>query len=137
MTVKLAQFIKPVVKNGVGSFVLPITLQYCNWGGSSNGMRQLLSTQIKSVAAKYPDVEFVLKKKSGHPTITGEYGVGKTQTVSVRNATLGQIKEQIEFIHDNRGNAPKKYKYPVKSTNESVRGVWSPFHTNPDFRFKI
>lgn len=30
MTVKLAQFIKPVVKNGVGSFVLPVSsLHFC------------------------------------------------------------------------------------------------------------
>lgn len=35
-------------RNGVGAFVFPcrkITLQFCNWGGSSEGMRKFLTSK--------------------------------------------------------------------------------------------
>lgn len=114
-----------------------ITLTYCNWGGSSRGMRELLANEVKSIATKYPDVEFVLKKKSGHPIVQAEYVTGATKTICVRNRTPSEIKEKIQTVHDSRGEPTRKYKYPVKSANESVRGVWSPFHTPKDYRFKI
>lgn len=100
-------------------------------------MRHLLSTDIKQIAAKFPEVEFVLQKKSGHPIVQGEYVNGQTKTICVRNLTPGEIVKKIQTVRDSSGNPTRKYKYPVKSTNESVRGVWSPFHTPRDYRFKI
>lgn len=78
MPVKIASSAKPVIRNGVGSFILQckkLTLQYCNWGGSSAGMRQFLSSpELKQFAAANPKVEFIIKEESGHPQVIGEYG---------------------------------------------------------------
>lgn len=100
-------------------------------------MRQLLVKDIKKIAAKYPEVEFVIKRKSGHPLVQGEYVNGLTKTICVRNFSPSDIQQKIQNVRDSSGNRTQKYKYPVKSTSESVRGVWSPFHTPKDYRFKI
>lgn len=100
-------------------------------------MRQLLSQELKDIASKYPEVEFVVQKKSGHPIVQGEYVNGQTKTICVRNFSPGEIRHKIQTVRDSSGNRLQKYKYPVKSTSESVRGVWSPFHAPKDYRFKI
>lgn len=100
-------------------------------------MRQVLANEIKQVASKYPEVEFVIQRKSGHPIVQGEFVNGETKTICVRNMSPNDIKKKIQNMRDSTGLRTHKYKYPVKSTNASVRGVWSPFHTPKEYRFKI
>lgn len=141
MPVKAIPFFKPQLRNGVGSFILQckkITLQYCNWGGSSQGMRELLVKQLKQIAAENPKIEFVVQQKSGHPLITGEYVSGNKKFVTARNLPPHEILRKIALVRDSSGKPQlQKNKYPVKSVNESVRGVWSPVHAQKDYRFKI
>lgn len=39
-----------------------------------------------------------------------------------------QIQNKVELLRDSTGERNKKYSKPVRSINESVRGVWSPHH---------
>ncbi|GMM52263.1 mitochondrial 54S ribosomal protein [Starmerella bacillaris] len=140
MPVKAIPVVGSVLRNGVGAFVHPckrITLRFCNWGGSSKGMRELLRTQLKDIAAKDPKIEFNVLQESGHPVIQGEYTNGVKKTICVRNKNPTEILEKLTFIKDCGGTKLKKYKRAVESTNESVRGVWSPFHVEKEYRFKI
>ncbi|VVT49316.1 mitochondrial 54S ribosomal protein mL43 [Magnusiomyces paraingens] len=141
MPVKAVPFFQPQIRNGVGSFILQckkITLQYCNWGGSSQGMRELLSKELKQIAAANPKIEFVVQQKSGHPSVIGEYVTGNKKFVTARNLSAADIRRKIALVRDSSGKQQlQKYKYPVKSINESVRGVWSPVHAQKEYRFKI
>jgi large subunit ribosomal protein L43 len=40
----------------------------------------------------------------------------------------GQIVEKALLLRDANGEKLKRVTEPVKSLNESVRGIWSPFH---------
>lgn len=42
-----------------------------------------------------------------------------------------QIMAKIELLRDSTGNVNKRVNKPVRSINQSVRGVWSPYHGDP------
>ncbi|KAK3213718.1 hypothetical protein GRF29_28g708044 [Pseudopithomyces chartarum] len=120
-------------QNGVGAFILPckrITLRYCDWAGSSRGMNAYLKTQFGLFAKRNPQVEFqVYRKHNQDPVITAYYLNGHQKSVNVKNLTPEGVREKIELL---RNSSPEKNKRvagkPVTSINESVRGIWSPFH---------
>lgn len=41
-----------------------------------------------------------------------------------------EILKKIELLRDASGEKVRKVTKPVTSINESVRGVWSPYHGN-------
>lgn len=57
---------------------------------------------------------------------------GREKQICTRNLTPEQIAKKVELLRDSSGEKMKNLaKKPVISTTESVRGIWSPFHTNP------
>lgn len=130
-----------IPRNGLGAYVVPcrqITIQYCNWGGSSNGIRQLLTSgKLNNIASKKPSIVFDVKEKSGHPTLKFYYNNDVVKDVDIRNLDQSEIIKQINEYSQNSGNPLFKFNHKVKSINESVRGVWSPMHLNKDNRHKI
>lgn len=62
---------------------------------------------------------------------------GRTKAFSVRNYSVQDVIKQLEVARDSSGKDLQKYKQPVKSLNESVRGVWSPVHAKKEYRFQI
>lgn len=41
---------------------------------------------------------------------------------------MNQILKKVEMLRDSTGEVNKRVNKPVKSYNESVRGIWSPYH---------
>jgi large subunit ribosomal protein L43 len=39
--------------------------------------------------------------------------------------------KKVKLLRDASGEVLRKETKPVKSINESVRGVWSPYHSGP------
>lgn len=128
-------------RNGLGAFVVPctrVTLSYCNFGGSSQGMRDFLRQRLAKIAKEHPSVEFrVLQKPGSHPVIAGEYLGGKTKQICVRKWNLDVVQNKLDVILNSQGNLTKKPQNSVSSQNESVRGIWSPFYVAKNHRFKI
>jgi len=46
----------------------------------------------------------------------------------VRNMTTEEILEKSRLLRDESGEKLKRVNKPVTSVNESVRGIWSPYH---------
>lgn len=141
MPAGIAKNISPQNLNGLGSFILQckkITLRYCNWGGSSRGMRRFLENDLKKYVEKNPKLEFVIVKEHGHPILRGEYTNGKEKVICVRNMEPSKIEQKLNVLRDSSGAQLKPYRgNPVKSVNESVRGIWSPFHVEKPYRYKV
>jgi large subunit ribosomal protein L43 len=49
----------------------------------------------------------------------------------VKNLEKGQILEKTILLRDASGEKLRRETKPVKSINESVRGIWSPYHGEP------
>lgn len=132
-----------LARNGIGAFVRPcyrVTLQYCNWGGSSQGMRDFLTHEKRSLAkfaSENKDVFFEIKQQKGHPQLVLHYNNGKTQTVDVRNQNVSEITKKLWESVQRSGNDLFKFNQKVMSNNESVRGIWSPLHVAKENRHKI
>ncbi|KAF2838033.1 hypothetical protein M501DRAFT_1004859 [Patellaria atrata CBS 101060] len=120
-------------QNGVGAFVLQckrLDFHYCDWAGSSKGMNSFLKHTLPSFAKKHPQIEIrVSPRPSKHPVIKASYINGREKAICVRNMEKEEILQKAELLRDASGEKLKRtLNKPVKSLNESIRGVWSPFH---------
>lgn len=134
-----------IARNGVGAFVKPchkITVQYCNWGGSSQGVRDFLGhsnarKSLQAFAAQHKDTMFEIVQSNGHPQMTFHYNNGLQNAVDVRNLSVEKVAQKLWENVQKSGNAAFKFNQKVMSNNESVRGIWSPLHVDKSNRHKI
>ncbi|KAH8790086.1 mitochondrial ribosomal protein-like protein subunit L51 [Hyaloscypha finlandica] len=121
-----------VSQNGVGAFILQchkLSFHYCDWAGSSRGMNSFLRNSLQKFALVNPQIEIeVSPRPRRHPVIIGHYIGGRQKAICVRNLQKEQIMQKAELLRDASGEKLKRVTKPVKSINESVRGVWSPYH---------
>ncbi|KAL2886587.1 54S ribosomal protein L51, mitochondrial [Ceratocystis lukuohia] len=147
-------------QNGVGAFVLQckkLSFHYCDWAGSSVGMKTLrlptpqrrlapypalqantlitiyfsgfIKSQLTKFAASNPEIEIEVSPRPGkHPVIIGQYITGKERAICVRNLQPDQVLKKAMVLRNATGEKNKRTNKPVTSITESVRGVWSPYH---------
>ncbi|KAL3459087.1 mitochondrial ribosomal protein L43 [Aspergillus heterothallicus] len=119
-------------RNGVGAFILQckrLDFHYCDWAGSSRGMVSFLKHHLTAFAKENPQIEIrVSPRPHKHPVIKGHFINGREKAVCVRNLEPEQIVQKANLLKQNSGEKNKRTKKPVTSINESVRGIWSPFH---------
>ncbi|ODH46819.1 hypothetical protein GX48_07081 [Paracoccidioides brasiliensis] len=119
-------------RNGVGAFILQckrLDFHYCDWAGSSRGMNAFLKYTLPSFAAANPQIEIrVSPRPKKHPVIKGYYINGREKAICVRNLEKEQILAKATLLKEANGEKLKRVRKPVCSLNESVRGVWSPYH---------
>lgn len=60
--------------------------------------------------------------------LKGKYICGKEKAICVRNMEPTEILEKALLLRSASGEKLKRVSKPVKSLNESVRGIWDPFH---------
>ncbi|CCU74356.1 mitochondrial ribosomal protein [Blumeria hordei DH14] len=131
-----------ISQNGTaGAFILAckrIDFHYCDFWGSSRGMNRILLTSSFSLFLKYnlqrfaaanPQVEITVSPRPNrHPVVIGHYINGRHKAICVRNLDEAQILKKVDLLRDANGEKLKKVIKPVQSLQESVRGIWSPYH---------
>lgn len=121
-------------QNGVGAFILQckrIDLHYCDHWTSSQGMKRFLASPLLSTfTSKYPGVEFrISPRPNHHPVLKAHYVNGREKAICVRNLEKEQILQKAEYLVGNSGRKNELIRGKnVLSSNESVRGIWSPMH---------
>ena len=60
--------------------------------------------------------------------VKGHYINGREKVVCVRNLEPEQIFNKAVMMKEASGEKLKRTNKPVTSINESVRGIWSPYH---------
>lgn len=129
-----------IARNGLGAYVFPckkITLQFCNWGGSSQGMRDfLVSDRLSKLSQELPHIQFEVLKKSGHPLLRAQYTNGGEKVICVRNLNIDNVEKKLKLLKDASGEVLRRRSknQNVESLNNSVRGVWSPFHSVSNYK---
>ncbi|KAK5167649.1 39S ribosomal protein L51, mitochondrial [Saxophila tyrrhenica] len=121
---------------GAGAFVLQckrLEFHYCDWAGSSRGMNAFLQTKLPAFARENPGVEVSVSPRPGkHPVIRGHFINGREKAICVRNMTPHEILDKALYMRSNSGEkmnkGTKAGRNVVRSNNESVRGVWDPYH---------
>lgn len=129
-----------------------VVLEYCEVWQSNEGLREFISRDTNNIlkfARENPSVEFIVKKRPfKHPILRGLYREwhaaiayavlehvlslfyllftvnNRDKVICVRNMKPEEIKAKLQLLVDSSGEKLKLEKgHPVKSTNESVRGV--------------
>ncbi|KAI1099161.1 thioredoxin-like protein [Jackrogersella minutella] len=131
MTIKALEKVS-VGQNGIGAFILQcrkIDVHYCDYSGSSRGMNSFIKSQLSKFAASNPQIEFAVSPRPRkHPVLIGHYINGKQNSICVKNMDSLQILNKMQLLRNASGEKNKKLNKPVTSINDSVRGVWSPYH---------
>lgn len=128
-------------QNGVGAFILQckrIDFHYCDWAGSSRGMNAFLQNTLPRFAKANPQIEITVSPRPRKaPVIRGHYMNGREKAICVGNMEIPEILKKAELLRDASGEKLKRTTKPVKSLNESVRGIWDQFHSQPGEKWKI
>ncbi|KIW03848.1 uncharacterized protein PV09_05147 [Verruconis gallopava] len=119
-------------QNGVGAHIIQckkLDFHYCDHGGSSKGMKAFLTHQLPAFARANASIEMAVSPRPNHhPVIRGHYTNGAVKAICVRSLEPDQVRLMAERLRDTCGEPWKRVVKPVKSVNESVRGVWSGVH---------
>lgn len=90
-----------------------------------------IKSLLPQFAASHPQIEITVSPRPGkHPVIVGHYINGREKAVCVRNMEPLQILQKTNLLRDASGEKLKRVNKPVQSINQSVRGIWSPYHGN-------
>lgn len=106
-----------------------LKIQYCDMGGSSKGIRELLTTDILDRFAKEnPHLKLeVYQIRGEHPYIRTEYLNGWSAALSLRNLNSEETWEAIKTVRNKGGHSALKHSGPkVFSSNKSIQGGWRP-----------
>lgn len=88
-----------------------------------------LTSTLPAFARENPQIEIrVSPRPRKHPVIKGSYINGGEKATCVRNLEPADILKKAMILKDASGEKLKRTKKPVTSLNESVRGIWSPYH---------
>ncbi|CAL5870844.1 uncharacterized protein PFLUO_LOCUS5085 [Penicillium psychrofluorescens] len=119
-------------QNGAGAFILQckrLDLHYNLQGASSHGLRTFVQTLLPKFARQYPQIEFrVSPTPKKHPVVRGHYINGREKPICVRNMQPNEILKKVILLKEASGEKNRRQSKPVRSLNESVRGIWSPYH---------
>ncbi|EGD92278.1 hypothetical protein H112_00176 [Trichophyton rubrum D6] len=119
-------------RNGVGAFILQckrLDFHYCDWAGSSKGMNSFIKEMLPDFAKRNPQIEIrISPRPHKHPIIKGHYINGREKAICVRNLEVYEVLQKANLLKEASGEKLRRTNKPVLSTNESVRGIWSPYH---------
>jgi len=92
-------------------------------------MNAFIKSSLPTFARNNPQIEISISPRPRHhPIITAEYINGATRSLLVKNLPNEGVREKAEFLRNWTGEPNRKTGKPVISVNESVRGIWDPFH---------
>ena len=88
-----------------------------------------LQSALPKFAKENPQIVITVSPRPRkHPVIKGHYINGREKAICVRNLEVNQILQKADILRNASGEKQKRVTKPVKSLNESVRGIWDPFH---------
>lgn len=93
-------------------------------------MNAFIKSSLPVFAKRNPQIEFsVSPRPQKHPVIIAHYINGTQRSICVKNLQNEGVRDKAELLRDSNGEKNKKLNgRPVTSINESVRGIWDPFH---------
>lgn len=79
-----------------------LSLFFCDWGGSSQGIRSLLaSNDLQSFQQQHPHIDFeVILKRNHHPYFLARWINGYIRDVPIRSYSKEEILEQFEHCNN-------------------------------------
>ncbi|EEY63982.1 uncharacterized protein PITG_02494 [Phytophthora infestans T30-4] len=113
-----------------------VTIRYCQHGGSSRYVRQLLGDErfVKFVEEN-PQVQFETELKGArHPILIGDYVTNERKVSDIKNQDIPFIMKQLERLRNSSGRKMTHIKKPVFTKRPTAQGIWQPDLDFPEFK---
>ena len=96
----------------------------------------LVSDRLNKLSQELPHIHFEVLRKSGHPLLRAQYTNGREKVICVRNLNIDNVEKKLTLLKDASGEVLRRRSknQNVESLNNSVRGVWSPFHSVSNYK---
>ncbi|KAL9437153.1 hypothetical protein AB3S75_023071 [Citrus x aurantiifolia] len=99
---------------------------FCDWGGSSRGIRAFMESHLPAFKASNPQLEVVTELIRGqHPHLKGLYRNKNERIICVKNLTPEEIHLHATRLRNALGRKVVKLKTRHVTKHPSVQGTWS------------
>ncbi|KAI3458819.1 hypothetical protein Pfo_015482 [Paulownia fortunei] len=103
-----------------------LIVSFCNWGGSSRGIRAFMESHLSAFRENNPQLEVVTELNRGyHPLLKGLYKNKNERVVCVKNMTPEEILQCMTRLRNAQGRKVVKLKTRHVTKHPSVQGTWT------------